>query len=291
MAQLRRRNFNSVSLPFAAEVLEVRTLLSSGTPAGPLQINAGNLTNSLRGEVDLKGVWFQLGADQAAPGDQVAVTFTVKNRGGADPGNFQVEVVLAATNVFDPSAQVLATLQRADLVTGTTGRDFSSPATFQVTLPALLGPGREVIGLRIIPDPSIPDVNPRNNGGLHAGRDYQPLTVVLPVPPGETDLSSVDPGLDTRAVGTLFTSGQVESYSFTITSALGRGKFVAEVAATSGTLHPRLTLTCPQGQVPIDSDHGRIGIHLSPGTYTLSVSAKAGVGAYRLTTTFTPSTS
>jgi hypothetical protein len=43
-------------------------------------------------------------------------------------------------------------------------------------------------------------------------------------------------------------------------------------------------------QVLIQSDRARIAIHLSPGTYSLSVSAQAGVGAYRLTTTFTPST-
>src|SRR5579864_9057811 len=100
MAQLRRRNFNSVSLPCAAEVLEVRALLSSGAAVVPMQmngLNTANLTNSLvrRGEVDLTGASFLLGADEAAPGDQVAVAFTVKNRGGADPGNFQVQVVLA----------------------------------------------------------------------------------------------------------------------------------------------------------------------------------------------------
>jgi hypothetical protein len=64
----------------------------------------------------------------------------------------------------------------------------------------------------------------------------------------------------------------------------------SSVRATSGTLHPRLTLRGPQGQVLMHSHYGRISIHLSPGTYTLSVSAHAGVGAYELTTTFTPST-
>jgi hypothetical protein len=106
-----------------------------------------------------------------------------------------------------------------------------------------------------------------------------------------TDLSSVDPGLDTRAVAILSASGQVDSYTFTITSPPGSGRFMAEVTATSGTLHPRLTLTGPKGQVLAHSHHGRIGIHLAPGTYTLSVSAESGAGAYRLTTTFTPGTS
>ena len=61
----------------------------------------------------------------------------------------------------------------------------------------------------------------------------------------------------------------------------------ASLPLAAEVLEVRALLTGPQGQA-IHSDHGRIGIHLSPGTYTLSVSAEAGLGAYRLTTTFTP---
>src|SRR5439155_17835195 len=68
---------------------------------------------------------------------------------------------------------------------------------------------------------------------------------------------------------------------------LGSGRLTAEVAATGGTLVPRLTLSGPSGQVLIQSDSGRIVQHLQPGTYSLAVSAQAGVGTYRLITSFT----
>src|SRR5262249_8919471 len=67
----------------------------------------------------------------------------------------------------------------------------------------------------------------------------------------------------------------------------GSGRLTAEVTATGGTLVPRLTLSGPDGQVLIQSDSGRIVQHLQPGTYSLIVSAQAGVGTYRLSTTFT----
>ena len=85
---------------------------------------------------DLTGSSFRTGVDMAAAGDTIPVNFTVQNRGGADPGNFQVQVLLADSNLFDSSSQVLATFTRAELVADATGRDFSSPAGFSVTLPA-----------------------------------------------------------------------------------------------------------------------------------------------------------
>ena len=61
----------------------------------------------------------------------------------------------------------------------------------------------------------------------------------------------------------------------------------AEVAATSGTLQPRLTLSGATGQVLIQSDSGQIVQSLQPGTYLLTVSQAGGRGGYRLTTAFT----
>ena len=71
---------------------------------------------------DLTGSSFRTGVDMAAAGDTVPVSFTVENRGGADPGNFQVQVLLGDSNVFDSSSQVLATFTRAELVPDATGR-------------------------------------------------------------------------------------------------------------------------------------------------------------------------
>jgi hypothetical protein len=244
------------------------------TPAAPLQ-------------PDLTGSSFRLGADAAETGDRIPLTFAVENRGAVVPGHFQVEILLATNDQFDGSAQVLQTLTRADLTVDATGRHFSSPAGFGVTVPAGLPSGSFFVGLRIIPDPAVVDASSSDKSGVHAGADFEPLTLVTPVPAGETDLSLVDGNLRTGTDGTLLTPDQSDTFSFTVSSGLGSGRLTAEVAATGGTLFPRLTLSGPGGQMLIQSDSGRILQHLQPGTYSVAVSAEAGVGTYRLTTDFT----
>ena len=110
----------------------------SGVPGGTTGLYTLDvrLTNSAPLMPDLTGSSFRTGVDMAAAGDTVPVNFTVQNRGGADPGNFQVQVLLSDSNLFDSSSQVLATFTRRQLVADATGRDFSSPAGFSVTLPA-----------------------------------------------------------------------------------------------------------------------------------------------------------
>jgi FG-GAP-like repeat len=234
---------------------------------------------------DLTGSSFRTGMDMAAAGDQVPVSFTVQNRGGADPGNFQVQVLLAQNNLFGSSAQVLTTFTRSELAAGANCRDFSSPAGFSVTVPAGLASGEEYLGLRILADPAVPEAGTYDKSGVHRGTDWEPLTVVTRAPVGATKLSQVDPRLNTETTGTLVSKNQAVTYSFTVGSALGNGEFTAEVGPT-GTLLPRMTLSGPQGQVLIQSDSDRIVQSLQPGTYLVTVSARSGSGTYRLTTTF-----
>jgi hypothetical protein len=233
---------------------------------------------------DLTGSSFRTGADMAAAGNAVPVQFTVQNRGGADPGNFQVQVLLADRNAFDSSAQVLATLPRSQLTAGPNGRDFSTPAGFRVTVPAAEASGPMFLGLRIVAAPTVPEAGLDDKSGVHRGVDWEWLKVVTPVPGGVTDLSSADAGLFTQAAGTAGPA-QAGAYTFTVSNALGDGEITAEVAA-GGALIPRLTLSGPQDQVLIQSDSGRIVQSLQPGTYLLTVSAESGAGAYRLTTAF-----
>jgi hypothetical protein len=238
---------------------------------------------------DLTGSSIRTGADMAAPGDKVPVTFTVQNRGGTDPGNFLVQVLLSQSNIFGSSSNVLATLPRAALVAGSSGRDFSSPGGFSVTLPAGYPPGPAFLGLRIIADPKVPEAGLYDKSGVHRGSDWEPLTVVTPAPAGASDLTQVDPGLFTKVKGTLG-ADQVATWSIEVNSSLGNGELKAEVAAIGGTLQPRLSLAGPDGQMMIQSDSGQIVQSLEPGTYLLSVSAQTGTGSYRLTTAFTQTT-
>jgi hypothetical protein len=233
---------------------------------------------------DLTGSLFRTSVDMAAPGDAVPVQFTVQNRGGADPGSFQVEVLLAHDNRFDSSAQVLATLPRGALVASATGRDLSSPTGFSVTVPASELSGPMFLGLRIVADPSVPEAGLYDKSGVHRGEDWEWLKVVTRAPAGVTDLSAVNPGLFTETTGTAGPN-ELGVYSFTVSSTLGNGELTAEVAA-GGALRPRLTLSGPQGQVLIQSDSGRIVQSLQPGMYLVTVSAASGAGDYRLTTAF-----
>jgi len=246
-----------------------------------------NLTTSAPLLPDLTGSSFRTGLDMAAAGDTVPVNFTVQNRGGADPGNFQVQVLLGDSNIFTSSSQVLATFPRADLVTDATGRSFSSPPGFSVTLPAGEPSGPAFIGLRIVADPAVPEAGLYDKSGVHRGSDWEPLTVVTRAGAGATDLSQVDAGLFTEITGTLGPDQAVSTWSFVVSNALGNGELKAEVSASSGTLLPRLTLAGPTGQVLIQSDSGEIVQSLQPGMYLLTVSEQAGTGTYRVTTAFT----
>jgi hypothetical protein len=264
------------------------TVASGGTPGGSTGMYTLDvrLTPSAPLLPDLTGASFRTGADMAASGDSVPVSFTVENRGGTDPGNFQVQLVLAQNNLFDGSARVLATLRRSDLVADANGRSFSTRAGLSVRLPTGLTSGPAFLGLRIVADPSAPEAGLYDKSGVHRGSDWEPLTVVTSAPAGATDLSRVDAGLFTEATGTLG-AGQVSAWSFAVSNTQGDGELRATVAATGGSLQPRLTLSGPTGQVLIQSDSGQIVQSLQPGVYFLTVSEQAGTGAYRLATAFT----
>ena len=258
---------------------------ASGSTTGLYTLNL-RLTNAAILQPDVTGSSFRAGVDMAAAGDTIPVNFIVENRGGVDPGNFQVQLLLAGNDRFDSSAQVLATFQRMDLLTDATGRNFRSPAGFSVTLPSGLVPGPAFLGLRIVPDPTVPEAGLSDKSGVHRGSDFEMLTVVTRVPMGVTNLSQVDAHLNTETTGTLLGPDQSDTYSFTVSNRLGEGRLIADVGAVSSTLQPRLTLSGPMGELLIQSDSGRLDQYLQPGPYSLSVSARTGQGAYRLTTAF-----
>ncbi len=264
------------------------TVAESGVPGGTtglytLDVSLSTLTPLMP---DLTGSSFRTGLDMAAAGDSIPVSFTVQNHGGADPGDFQVQILLADSNLFDSSSHVLATFTRSELIAGATGLAFSSPPGFSVTVPSGQPSGPAYIGLRIVADPAVPEAGLYDKSGVHRGSDWEPLTVVTHVSVGATDLSQVDPGLDTETLSTLGV-GQVDAWSFTVSSSMGDGELKVEIATTRGTLLPRLTLSGASGQVLVQSDDNPIVQFLQPGTYVLSVAQVQGAGAFRLTTAFT----
>ena len=72
------------------------TVADSGTPGGTTGLYTLDVTDSTSTLLlpDLTGSSFRTGLDMASPGDSVPVSFTVQNRGGVDPGNFRVQVLL-----------------------------------------------------------------------------------------------------------------------------------------------------------------------------------------------------
>jgi hypothetical protein len=241
---------------------------------------------------ELAGSSFRLQTDTAAYGDTVAGTFTVDNRGGAAAGAFAVQVVLSVDNLFGPSSKVLTTFALTSLGAG---REFS-PGDFTVTLPDLASAtaaglpvsGPVYLGLRIDPAGAVPELNRYDQSGVHAGEDWQALTVVTPITDSgnnHTPASAEVLGdLNSRVSGVL-TAGQTDWYQVTVPA---DGRLTATVTTPAGSsLVPRLTLAGPGGQVLIQSDSSLVQ-HLPPGTYEVAVSARSGAGRYRLTTVVIP---
>ncbi len=241
---------------------------------------------------DLTGGSFRLGADAAAYGEAVPVMLTVENRGGADAGAFDVQVVLSPDDRFGPASQVLRTFTLPGLRSG----QAFSPGTVLVPLPDLAGAtaaglpvsGPAYLGLRIDPTGGVPELNPFEQSGVHRGSDWEALTIVTPVTargtnyvPASADLLA-DP--NSRVGGTL-TAGE-NWYQLRVSDP---GRLTAQVAPAGGSsLVPRLTLAGAEGQVLIQSDGGTIAQHVQPGSYFLAVSAQAGTGRYQLTSEFVP---
>jgi hypothetical protein len=261
---------------------------NSGTPGGTTGLYTLDVTYSTSTLLlpDVTGSEFRTGLDMAASGDSVPVSFTVQNRGGVDPGNFRVQVLLGDNTLFGDSSPVLATVTRSELVADATGRDFSTPPGFGVTIPAGQAPGLMDIGLRIIPDPTMASAGLYDKSGVHRGLDWEPLTIAAPLPPGATDLSQADAGLYAEVDGSLG-PGQADTWSFTVSNAMGDGELKVEIAATGGSLQPRLTIAAATGQTLIQTDNDQIVQSLQSGTYLLTISSGGGAGSYRLTTAFT----
>ena len=123
----------------------------------------------------MTGSSFRTGADMAASGDTVPVSFTVENRGGADPGNFQVQVLLSDEQ---PVRQFRRRCWRRSPAPNwspaLTGRDFSSPSRFQRhrCRRACLR-GKITSDTRIVPDPSVPEAGLYDKSGVHRGEDWE----------------------------------------------------------------------------------------------------------------------
>src|SRR5262249_12803381 len=139
--------------------------------------------------------------------------------------------------------------------------------------------------LRILSDPVAAESDITNNSAVHRGADWAPLTVITRMPPAATDLSGVDAGLNTGTADVPLGPGQTAVYSFTVSATLGVGRLTATGAA-GGSLLTRMTLSDAGGAVLVQPDDGALIQHLAPGTYLLTVSARSGSGAFRLSTAY-----
>ncbi len=153
-------------------------------------------------------------------------------------------------------------------------------------MPAGWASGQAVVGLRIVAAPNVPEAGLYDKSGVHRGSDWEPITIVTANSASVTDLSDVDPNINTESMATLTAPIPVSVYNFTVSSTLGDGQFEAEINAPSSNLTARLTLSNLTGATIVQSDSGQIVESLVPGTYLLSVSRISGSGSYRLTTSF-----
>ena len=264
----------------------------AGSTTGLYQLNL-SLTSRAPLLSDLTGGSFRLTTEAPAYGETVSGSFTVENRGGANSSEYTLQLVLSSGTVFDsfdPSQTLpvlLSSAPPAELGAGqayTTQFTAQLPSTAPTNLPSS---GTVYVGLLITPDDPTTDSGKYDKSGVHRGEDFENLTIVTPAPAGTTDLSALDPNLNTRVVDAILGPGLTKVYTFTVTAEQGMGRLTALVAPTNGsTLVPRLTLSGTTGQVLIQSDSGSIVQDLQAGTYLLAVSAESGGGSYQLITEF-----
>ena len=140
---------------------------------------------------DLTGSSFRTGVDMAAAGDTIPVSFTVQNRGGADPGDFEVQVLLSDSNIFPSSSRGPGDVHEVGAGDGRDG-------------PGLLVAGRlqrdVAVGPAVRPSlrrpanrggPLVPEAGVYDKSSVHRGSDWEPLTVVTRATAGATDLSGL----------------------------------------------------------------------------------------------------
>jgi hypothetical protein len=237
---------------------------------------------------DLAGGSIRLQTVTAAYGDTISGTFTVDNRGGAAASAFAVQVVLSPDNLFSQYFLVLTTFALPGL---RAGQEFASgvfpmslPDLTQATAAGLPVSGPVYLGLRIDPTGVVPELNPHAQSGVHAGEDWQAVTVVTPFTFRGINHSPANAevlGDPNSRVNGMLAEGQSDWYQITVSTS---GLLTATVTAPAGSLlAPRLTLAGPSGQVLIQSDDGSLLQHLPPGTYEVAVSARSGAGRYQLT--------
>jgi hypothetical protein len=267
---------------------------SAGTTTGLYVLNL-ELTPGAPLLADLAGASFRLGTDTAAWGEAVPLSFSVENRGGAAAGPFDVQVLVSASNTFNPSSSLVV---RDFALAGLGAGGAFSPGGAAVTLPdaasaaaaGLAASGPLDLGLRIVPADPSQDAGVFDKSGVHRGADWEELTAVSPVVASGHNhaqaSADVLPSLNSRASGVLG-PGQVDWYALNVTEA---GRLSVQVTPGAGSsLGPRVQLVGPDGSVLTQADGTAVlAQHVLAGTFFLAVSAEAGTGAYRLVSTFTP---
>ncbi len=262
-----------------------------GTTTGLYSLNV-SLTPAAPLLADVAGSSFGLkGSDTLEWGQSVSGNFTIENRGGADSTGFTVQLVLSSgTNFtgFDPSQSLPVVLGSGPPEVLAAGQAYTDSFTAQLpsaapaNFPAVSGP--VYIGLVIVPNVPAQDSGTFDKSGVQRGEDFESLTIVTPVPAGTTDLSSVDPSLNTQVNKSPLVKNQVATYTFTLKQS---GSLTASILpADSAQSAFQISLLGPSGQLLIQSDGGGIVQDLKPGAYSLTVTSLTGNGQYQLTTHF-----
>jgi hypothetical protein len=251
---------------------------------------------------DVQGESFRLGQTTATWSgtnpSSVTCSFTVGNRGGANAGPFDVQLVASGDTSF-ASPVMLQTLHEAGLQAG----QFLSVNNLAVPLPilpdaqtrGLPASGPVYLGLRIVPAAGAP--GSYDAGGTHRGEDWEQLEVLTPVTAdGSNQSAAAAQALDdpnSLVSGTL-AAGQQDWYQITVPD-MQAGKLSADVTATGGNLNPALTLYAADGKTELIQSNGTapgdpaaslaefVQAGSQPGPYYLVVSALSGSGAYQLT--------
>jgi hypothetical protein len=274
---------------------------SRGTYALALSVRPATVNQAL--SADLAGSSFRLAETTAAWGEDVHPNFTVENRGGAGSGPFTVQLYVSPNELIDPATSIPLLSTPLTVSALAPGAEWA-PTDPTVTLPSLAAAsaahlpssGPLAIGIRITPADSSSDIGTVDKGGVHRGADWESLTLITPSAGGVSDLSQVDPTLNTRVEGTL-SADPGDRYSITVGPSLGSGRFTVTATTDSGATVGLALYGGADGRTLLVQAQGSAGDpqttlsqFLQPGTYFLTVTGDR-VGEYRFTTTMTAASS
>ena len=194
------QNLDSSQIPLGSHFLFAR-IAANGYERYVYTQSRVQITEPIKADVDLLGTFFDIPLGQAAPGQQIAVTYRIHNDGDASAGPFAVQWHISRDSTIETSDPELSRTVFGALG----GGDSTGAIEKDVTLPEECDPfwngdGTYYIGMIIDPEKIVSESTKTNNSNRGDGLDRDSVQIInsCPLPPSilyiDDDFTSETPG-------------------------------------------------------------------------------------------------